>query len=330
MHLLRQPVHLPAGVTEDDSLRDGDSFVEIAQSVQLPFLLFDCDVELLDTFQRQFVPLDENPNWLSHELFRHLEHVRGHCGREENDLGVLRKELEDLVDLVFKPTGQHLVGLVETEDFDGVGPEGPAVDHIIDTTRSSDDDVNTLLQLAHILADVGSPDAGVAFYVHVVAEGDDDLLNLLSKLTGRGKDESLGAPNAEVELLEDGDGEGCGLASTGLGLSDDIVTLDDRDNRTLLDGGRTLETLGGKTSEIIVSVTWPSVPVSVDTAEKFRLQIHVVEAVEKGSVNDVQHREKDIRHELVDDLVPVGLNFGVLDILERFSATSRSTFGCTR
>jgi len=116
--------------------------------------------------------------------------------------------------------------------------------------------------------------------VHVVAESDNDLLNLLSKLTGRCEDESLSGLYREVEFLEDRDGKGCSLSGTGLGLSDDIVTLDDRDNRTLLDGGRTLET------------------VSVDTAEKLWLDIHVVK--------------------VIDHFIPVGLNFAVGDILKRF------------
>jgi len=248
MHLLRQPIHLSASVAEDDGLGDGDRFVEIAESIQLPFFLFDSDVELLDTFQGQLVPLDENPNGLSHELLGHFEHICGHGSREKNDLGVLREKLEDFVDLVFETTGQHLIGFIETEDFDVVGPEGPAIDHIEDPTGSADDDVNTLPQLAHILADVGSTDTGVTFNVHIVAESNDDLLNLLSKLASRGEDESLGGLDREVELLEDGDGEGCGLASAGLSLSDDIVALDDRDDRTLLNGGRTLETIGEKTS----------------------------------------------------------------------------------
>ena len=269
MHLLRQPIHLPASVAEDDGLCDRDSLVQITQGVQLPFLLFDRDVELLDTFQRQLVPLDENPDRLSHELLGHLEHICGHGGGEKHDLGVLGEELENLIDLVLETAGQHFISLIETEDLDGVGPEGPAVDHIVDSTGSTDDDVNTLLQLAHVLTDVGSTDTGVAFNVHVVTESDDDLLDLLSKLTGRCEDEGLSPFDREVELLEDGDRKGCGLAGTGLGLSDDIVTLDDRDNRTLLDGGRTLKTRGGKTSEMIVGVTQSSAPVSVDTAEKF-------------------------------------------------------------
>ena len=139
-----------------------------------------------------------------HEHLGHLEHIRRHDWREENDLDALREELEDLAGLVFKTAGQHLVGFIETEDLDMVGPEGPAIDHIINTTGGADDDVNTLPQLAHILADVGSTNAGVTFYVHVVAESDDNLLDLSSKLTVRCEDESLDVSGRQVELLEDG------------------------------------------------------------------------------------------------------------------------------
>jgi len=269
VHLLRQPIHLPASVAENDGLCDGHSFVQIAQGVQLPFLLLDRNVELLDTFQRQLVPLDENPNRLSHELLGHLEHIRRHRGGEKDDLGVLGEKLEDFIDLVLETAGQHFISLIEAENLDSVGPEGPTVDHIVHSTGSTDDNLNALLQLGHVLTNVGPADTGVAFNVHVVTESDDDLLDLLGKLTGRCEDEGLSPFDREVELLEDRDREGCGLASTGLGLSDDIVTLDDRDNRTLLDGGRTLETRGEKTSEMIVGVIHPSAPVSVDTAEKF-------------------------------------------------------------
>jgi hypothetical protein len=196
-------------------------------------------------------------------------------------LGVLGEELEDLVDLVFETAGQHLICFIETEDLDGVGPEGPAVDHIEYATGSTDDDLNTFLQLRHVFTNVGATDTGMAFDVHVVAESDNDLLNLLGKLTGRCEDESLGAFDGEVELLEDGDGKCCSFASTGLSLSDDIVTLDYRDDGSLLDSGRTLETIGEKNSKTIFHSTPPNIPVSVDTTEKFCLEVHVVEAGSK-------------------------------------------------
>lgn len=65
-----------------------------------------------------------------------------------------------------------------------------------------------------------------------------------------------------TNLLQDGDGEGGGLSSSGLGLGDDIVSLNDGDDGSLLDSGRSLETVG------------------VNSSEKLGLELHVVEAVE--------------------------------------------------
>jgi hypothetical protein len=63
----------------------------------------------------------------------------------------------------------------------------------------------------------------VALEVHEVTNGDDDLLDLLSQLTGRSEDQSLAGLDGGVDLLEDRDGEGSGLAGTGLGLSNNIM-----------------------------------------------------------------------------------------------------------
>jgi hypothetical protein len=112
----------------------------------------------------------------------------------------------------------------------------------------------------------------------VFTESNNELMNLLSNLTGRCEDESLGVLDGEVEPLEDGDGKRCSFASTGLSLSDEIVALDYRDDRSLLDGGRTLETIGEKNSETISRSVPPNIPVFVDTAEKFLVEAHVVKA----------------------------------------------------
>jgi hypothetical protein len=64
----------------------------------------------------------------------------------------------------------------------------------------------------------------VALDVHEVADGDNDLLNLLRQLTGGGQDEGLALLDVRVDLLQDRDGERGGLASAGLGLSNDVVT----------------------------------------------------------------------------------------------------------
>jgi hypothetical protein len=60
--------------------------------------------------------------------------------------------------------------------------------------------VDTVIQLAHVLADRGTSDASVALGTHVVAESHHDLLDLLSQLTGRGKNQSLAIHQLGVDL----------------------------------------------------------------------------------------------------------------------------------
>jgi len=58
MHLLSQPIDFPSGIAEDDGLGNGQSFVKITESIQLPFLFFYADVELLDTLECKLLLLD--------------------------------------------------------------------------------------------------------------------------------------------------------------------------------------------------------------------------------------------------------------------------------
>jgi len=124
---------------------------------------------------------------------------------------------------------KHLIGLIEDEHLDLVGLEDTALDHIVDTARSANDDLGALLEGLHVLADIGTTDTGVALNAHEVTNGDDDLLDLLGKLTGRGEDQSLAGLEVGVDLLEGRDGEGSGLSGTRLGLGDDIVACKKKD-----------------------------------------------------------------------------------------------------
>lgn len=92
----------------------------------------------------------------------------------------------------------------------------------------------------------------MALNVHVVTQGDDDFLDLLSKLTGRSENECLGPLDVGIDGLEDGDGESGGFAGTGLSLGDDIVAFDNGNDGPLLNGGRPLETC--ECEEEIISV----------------------------------------------------------------------------
>lgn len=98
--LVGKPIDLSSGVAEDNGLGDGDGFVEIREGIKFPFFLLDSDVELLDTFEGQFSLLDENADRVTHKLGGDLKHILWHGGRKENNLGGLRKKLEDVVDLL--------------------------------------------------------------------------------------------------------------------------------------------------------------------------------------------------------------------------------------
>jgi hypothetical protein len=102
--LVGEPVDLSAGVAEDNSLGDGDGLVQVGEGVQLPLLLLDGNIELLDTLQGKLVLLNQDADRVTHELGGDLKYVLGHGSREEDNLGGLGEKLEDIVDLLCETT----------------------------------------------------------------------------------------------------------------------------------------------------------------------------------------------------------------------------------
>jgi hypothetical protein len=54
----------------------------------------------------------------------------------------------------------------------------------------------------------------MALNAHEITNGNNDLLNLLSQLTSGGKNQSLARLDGGIDLLENRNGEGSGLASS--------------------------------------------------------------------------------------------------------------------
>lgn len=124
--------------------------------------------------------------------------------------------LEDVVDLVLEAAREHLISLIEHEHLARTEAEAAARDHVVNAARGADDEVNTLTELVHVVADVGATDAGVGGDAHEVGEAGRDGADLDGELAGRGEDQSLRLLLRDIEGLEDGDGEGTSLTSTGL------------------------------------------------------------------------------------------------------------------
>jgi hypothetical protein len=185
-HFLGEPVDLSTGVAVDDGLGDREGLVQIAERVEFPVLLLDGDEELANTFEGKLILLDEDTNGVTHELLGQLHSLRGHGGGEKGHLDVRRHALEDVVDLVLETAGKHLIGLIEDEDLDVIDAHVALGDHVQDTTGSTNNQMLALLELLDVLTDGSTTDAGVDLDLHVVTEGESDLLDLKGKLTGGG------------------------------------------------------------------------------------------------------------------------------------------------
>mmetsp|Transcript_14375 Transcript_14375/g.31152 ORF Transcript_14375/g.31152 Transcript_14375/m.31152 type:complete len:315 (+) Transcript_14375:57-1001(+) len=191
LHLFLQPVNLAAGVAVDDGLSDGQSLVQIAKGVELPLFTLNSNVELLDTLKGQLILLDKNTDGIAHETLGDFKHIKWHGRREKAHLHSFGKELEDVIDLILKSPGEHLISLIQEELTNGIQPQGTTVDHIVNTTGGSHNNVDTCLEGTNIITDGGTSNTGMNLKVHVVTEGNHDLLNLLGQLTGGGKNQRL-------------------------------------------------------------------------------------------------------------------------------------------
>lgn len=155
---------------------------------------------------------------------------------------------------------KHFISFVKNKHLHIVGLEHTTLDHILDTTRRTNDDLGTILKSLHILAHICTTNAWMAFNVHKVTNGDHDFLDLLGQFSSWGENQSLASLELRVDLLENRDGEGSCLASSRLCLGDHIrscagtlvhkpalgeefPTFDDGHDGTLLNSRWALETI---------------------------------------------------------------------------------------
>lgn len=98
-----------------------------------------------------------------------------------------------------------------------------------------------VFELADVLANGRTANAGVALHIHVVPKGKDDGLDLRRQFTSGTEDQCLRFTDSDIDGLEDGNGESGCLSCPGLRLCNDVPPLNNRKDSALLDGGRLLE-----------------------------------------------------------------------------------------
>jgi hypothetical protein len=110
--------------------------------------------------------------------------------------------------------GKHLIGLVKNEHLHRVGLQESTLDHVLDTTRGTDNNLRAFLKSLHIITNACTTNACMTLNVHEVSDSNNNLLDLLSQFTGRSENQSLALLDVGVKLLQDRDGESCGLSGT--------------------------------------------------------------------------------------------------------------------
>ena len=193
--------NLPSGVTEDDGLGDRQGIVQIAESVEFPFLLLHRDEELFDALKGQLITLDEDTNWVGHEFGRHLQNVVREGSAQQDDLRGRWQVSVDLIDLVLETFVQQLVRLVEYKHLDVPRPKTPPTNHVENSSRCTRHHVLPILELTNVLANGGTTNTRVALDIHIVSQSEDDRLDLSRKLSGRGQYERLRLSNGDVDGL---------------------------------------------------------------------------------------------------------------------------------
>ena len=216
---------------------NSEGVVKVAQRVKFPIFLLDSDEELLDAFERQFITLDEDANRVGHEFCRHLEDIIRQGSAEKHDLGSGREVTVDVINLILEALIEELVGLVQNEHLDVARAEGAPPNHVEDPAGCSRDDVLAIFEFTNVLTNRSAADARVTLHVHVVAQCEDNGLNLRREFAGGREDERLGLSHGDVDGLQHGYREGGGFTRAGLGLGDDISPLRYREDSTLLDCG---------------------------------------------------------------------------------------------
>jgi len=102
----------------------------------------------------------------------------------------------------------------------------------------------TILEGLSVLAGVGSTDAATGVHLDELTEAENDLIDLLGKLSGWGQNDSLALRGLGINKLKETDGEGGSLSGSGLSLGDGVFLGDDGYNTLLLNDGGFLEAEG--------------------------------------------------------------------------------------
>lgn len=178
---------------------------------------------------RQVHRTDVDLDVIIEEVRRQLANLLGPGSGPHASLTVGTNLANDLTNLGLETHVQHAVSLVKDEVGNTTKVSAASLQHINQTTRSGNADLNTTGQIADLRA-LGNTtvDTGVA-NARGLAELCDLSLNLDSQFTGRSQDQDDGAvarceERLGIDVDDSGKTVGQSLSGAGLGNTDDVAT----------------------------------------------------------------------------------------------------------
>jgi hypothetical protein len=166
-----------------------------------------------------------------------------HGGREEQSLAFAAQHGDDALDVMDEAHVEHAVGFVQHQDFHLVERHGALVDQIEQTARRCHQHFDAVGERAHLAVDRhaanGERDRERP---HVPSIGAEAVRNLARQFAGRRQHQDaaglLFRPQAlGIEVIQDRQREGRGLARAGLRDADDVAALQHDGNGLILDRG---------------------------------------------------------------------------------------------
>ena len=97
---------------------------------------------------------------------------------------------------------EHLISFIKDKHFDGLGFEGLSLDHVEDTAWCSTHNMQAVLECEYVIANIPPANAAVNFHTHVITEGLDYFLGLLSKLSCWRKYQNLWLSDLKIYCLQ--------------------------------------------------------------------------------------------------------------------------------
>ena len=162
----------------------------------------------------------------------------GHRRREEHGLALGGRGVQDGLDVVGKAHVEHLVGLVEYDDLDTTKWQRPAPDVVDRSTWCRHNHVHSAVEELQLTADRLAAVDRHNLYPEARAVFEDRLAHLHGQFARRHEHEGhrcWKAPGGGVDVLEDGEREGRGLAGTRGRLAKKVAPGDQRRDRLTLD-----------------------------------------------------------------------------------------------